>query len=67
LRRFAFFSTPCALDFFQRVLESGWLYLGRPAKAVRPLTREELDYFAYLADGYARLARDYREGVNSAP
>jgi carbonic anhydrase/acetyltransferase-like protein (isoleucine patch superfamily) len=50
-----------------RVLESGWLYLGRPAKAVRPLTREELDYFAYLADGYARLARDYREGVNSAP
>jgi len=42
-----------------RVLQSGWLYLGRPAKAVRLLTPEELDYFAYLADGYVRLSRDY--------
>jgi carbonic anhydrase/acetyltransferase-like protein (isoleucine patch superfamily) len=42
-----------------RVLQSGWLYLGRPARAVRPLSQEELDYFAYLAAGYARLAVDY--------
>jgi carbonic anhydrase/acetyltransferase-like protein (isoleucine patch superfamily) len=42
-----------------RVLQSGWLYLGRPAKPVRTLTPEELDYFAYLAEGYARLSRDY--------
>lgn len=42
-----------------QVLQSGWLYLGRPAKAVRRLTPEELDYFAYLADGYVQLARDY--------
>ena len=42
-----------------RVLQSGWLYLGRPAKQVRPLTPEELDYFAYLADGYVKLAGDY--------
>ena len=43
-----------------RVLESGWLYLGRPAKAVRRLTSEELDYFAYQAGNYVRLAREYQ-------
>ena len=43
-----------------RVLKSGWLYLGRPAKAVRPLSGDELAYFAYLAGNYVRLARDYR-------
>ncbi|MBU1665526.1 MAG: gamma carbonic anhydrase family protein [Gammaproteobacteria bacterium] len=43
-----------------QVLESGWLYLGRPAKAVRRLTPEELDYFAYQAGNYARLAREYQ-------
>ena len=43
-----------------RVLESGWLYLGRPARAVRRLTPEELDYFAYQAGNYARLARQYQ-------
>jgi carbonic anhydrase/acetyltransferase-like protein (isoleucine patch superfamily) len=42
-----------------RVLRSGWLYLGRPAREVRPLTREELDYFVYLANGYVKLAADY--------
>jgi carbonic anhydrase/acetyltransferase-like protein (isoleucine patch superfamily) len=42
-----------------RVLESGWLYLGRPARAVRRLTPEELEYFAYQAGNYARLAREY--------
>lgn len=43
-----------------RVLQSGWLYLGRPARAVRALDAEELAYFAYLAQNYARLAADYR-------
>jgi carbonic anhydrase/acetyltransferase-like protein (isoleucine patch superfamily) len=42
-----------------RLLESGWLYLGRPARQVRPLTEEELAYFAYLAGNYAALAREY--------
>ena len=45
-----------------RVLQSGWLYLGRPARQVRPLTSEELDYFTYLAEGYVKLAEDYRIG-----
>jgi carbonic anhydrase/acetyltransferase-like protein (isoleucine patch superfamily) len=42
-----------------RVLESDWLYLGRPARAVRRLTPEELGYFSYQAGNYARLAREY--------
>lgn len=42
-----------------QVLESGWLYLGRPAKPVRPLSAEELAYFAYLAGNYVRLAAEY--------
>ncbi|MEW5789669.1 MAG: gamma carbonic anhydrase family protein [Pseudomonadota bacterium] len=42
-----------------KVLQSGWLYLGRPAKQVRPLTPEELDYFAYHAANYAKLAAEY--------
>jgi carbonic anhydrase/acetyltransferase-like protein (isoleucine patch superfamily) len=43
-----------------RVLKSGWLYLGRPARAVRELAAEEMDYFAYLAANYVRLAAEYR-------
>jgi carbonic anhydrase/acetyltransferase-like protein (isoleucine patch superfamily) len=43
-----------------RVLKSGWLYLGRPAKAVRALSQEELAYFAYLAANYVGLAAEYR-------
>jgi len=45
-----------------RLLESGWLYLGRPARQVRRLSQEELDYFAYQAANYARLAAEYRQG-----
>lgn len=48
-----------------RVLQAGWLYLGRPAKAVRPLTPEELEQFARQADNYVRLAAEYR--VRDAP
>jgi len=43
-----------------RVLESGWLYMGRPVRQTRRLTDEELDYFGYLAAGYVRLAAEYR-------
>jgi len=43
-----------------RVLQSGWLYLGRPAQPIRPLSQEELDYFRYLAGNYVKLAADYR-------
>ena len=43
-----------------KVLESGHLYLGRPAKMVRALTSEEVAYFAYSAEHYVSLARSYR-------
>lgn len=38
-----------------KTLASGWLYVGSPAKAQRPLTQAELDYFKYSAANYARL------------
>ncbi|MHA6491741.1 gamma carbonic anhydrase family protein [Pseudomonas borbori] len=36
-------------------LASGYLYVGSPAKQVRPLTDKELSYFRYSADNYVRL------------
>ncbi|WP_413438032.1 gamma carbonic anhydrase family protein [Sulfuriferula sp. GW1] len=45
-----------------KVLSGGHLYIGRPAKVIRPLTDEELAYFSYSADHYVKLARDYQQG-----
>ncbi len=42
-----------------KTLESGMLYMGRPAKAVRPLTEEELAYLMYSAKHYMKLKDDY--------
>jgi carbonic anhydrase/acetyltransferase-like protein (isoleucine patch superfamily) len=42
-----------------KVLESGYLYLGNPAKAVRKLTDEELNRLEYSAQHYARLKDKY--------
>ncbi|MBU3058625.1 gamma carbonic anhydrase family protein [Pseudomonas indica] len=36
-------------------LESGYLYVGSPAKQARPLTDKERSYFRYSADNYVRL------------
>jgi carbonic anhydrase/acetyltransferase-like protein (isoleucine patch superfamily) len=38
-----------------KTLESGMLYMGRPAKAVRALTQEELAYLRYSAEHYMRV------------
>jgi carbonic anhydrase/acetyltransferase-like protein (isoleucine patch superfamily) len=43
-------------------LESGYLYLGRPAKKVRALNGQELAHFAYSAANYVRLAKEYAAG-----
>ncbi len=40
-----------------RVLESGYLYVGSPARRVRELTEQELKYFEYSARHYVRLAK----------
>jgi carbonic anhydrase/acetyltransferase-like protein (isoleucine patch superfamily) len=45
-----------------QVLDSGFLYLGQPARRVRPLTERELAYLDYAAAHYVELARHYRGG-----
>jgi carbonic anhydrase/acetyltransferase-like protein (isoleucine patch superfamily) len=36
-------------------LESGFLYVGRPVKQVRPLTEKEIAFFPYSATNYVKL------------
>ena len=43
-----------------KTLQSGYLYLGRPAKQLRLLTAEELAYFNDSAAHYIELARSYK-------
>ncbi len=43
-------------------LESGMLYLGRPAKAMRALTPEEIAHLRYSAEHYMRLKDGYLNG-----
>lgn len=38
-----------------KMLESGYLYLGSPAKKVRPLTKEEIKFLPYSAKHYVKL------------
>jgi len=40
-------------------LESGKLYMGSPAKAVRDLTESELSYFSYSAANYSKLKDEH--------
>lgn len=42
------------------VLLGGFLYVGTPARALRPLTDRELEYLPYTADHYVELARRHR-------
>lgn len=42
-----------------KTLESGMLYMGRPAKAVRTLTEEEIAYLKYSAEHYMRIKDNY--------
>lgn len=42
-----------------KVLESGMLYMGRPAKAVRALTEEEIAYLRYSAEHYMNGKDNY--------
>lgn len=48
-----------------KVLESGMLYMGRPAKAVRRLTDEEIAYLRYSAEHYIRVKDNYLNGNQS--
>lgn len=42
-----------------KVLESGYLYLGSPAKKVRALTEKEIAHFMYSANHYLKLKNAY--------
>lgn len=42
-----------------KLLESGYLYLGAPAKRIRLLTEGELAHFAYSAQHYIHLKNNY--------
>lgn len=44
-------------------LQSGQLYMGRPALPVRALTAEEIAYLRYSAEHYVRVKRQYQQGV----
>ncbi len=49
-----------------KTLESGQLYVGRPAKPVRALTDEERGFFTYTAQRYVDLGRAYLEAPDPA-
>lgn len=42
-----------------KVLKSGHLYVGRPAKMKRPLSEKELSYFSYTAGNYVKLKNEH--------
>lgn len=46
-----------------RLLESGYLYLGSPARKVRKLTEKELVHFIYSAQNYITLKDAYLAGA----
>jgi len=45
-----------------KVLESGYLYMGRPAKKMRALTEGEVAHFMYSANHYIKLKNAYLKG-----
>ena len=47
-----------------KTLESGMLYMGRPAKLVRALTEDEIEYLRYSAEHYMRVKNNYLAGGN---
>lgn len=48
-----------------KVLESGYLYVGSPVKQVRPLTEPELAFLSKSADNYVRNKDDYLNSVKN--
>src|SRR5690606_10204027 len=43
-----------------KVLESGYLYVGRPVKKVRPLTDKEKAFLPYSAQNYVKVSGSYK-------
>ena len=47
-----------------KVLQSGHLYIGSPAKQARPLTETEKEFLEYSAQNYAKLKDAYLAEIN---
>ena len=45
-----------------RELEGGFLWVGSPARKIRPLNEDELKFFQYSADNYVKLKDRYLAG-----
>lgn len=43
-----------------KIVKTGQIWAGNPAKYFRDMTKEEMDYIQTSADNYAILAREYR-------
>ncbi len=50
-----------------KALESGMLYVGRPVKAVRELTPEEIAYLRYSAEHYMQVKNNYLSNLLETP
>lgn len=50
-----------------KVLESGFLYTGRPARQARALTPDEVAFLRYSAEHYVRLKNNYLMPETAAP
>jgi carbonic anhydrase/acetyltransferase-like protein (isoleucine patch superfamily) len=42
-------------------LESGYLYIGSPAKKLRRLSDSEMEFLTYSANNYVKLQQSYTE------
>jgi carbonic anhydrase/acetyltransferase-like protein (isoleucine patch superfamily) len=49
-----------------KTLESGFLYMGRPAEKVRPLSEAEIAYLRYSAEHYVRVKDNYLRAQDQA-
>jgi carbonic anhydrase/acetyltransferase-like protein (isoleucine patch superfamily) len=49
-----------------KILASGYLYLGNPARQARQLTEKELSYFHYTSKKYVELAAEYLRQAQSS-
>ncbi|MFA6179760.1 MAG: gamma carbonic anhydrase family protein [Candidatus Methylopumilus sp.] len=45
-----------------KVLESGYLYMGSPARKVRALSEKEITHFLHSAENYIQLKNQYLQG-----
>lgn len=46
----------------KKVVKSGQIWAGNPAKYFRDMTKEEIDYIKVSADNYIELLKDYKNG-----